>query len=629
MTDVGRDGTLALVNKSMPDIQPTNEPPFVKKVVETPILDSALRQKISATGMPVQQDGFKGFYEANKVYFWAILAGIVIISVLSFFAFRKGPATAPKDANVTINVDVPQTVASGGEAVYKITVKNNDSQKLINMQLELAYPDGMSYESSSPQSQNLSGSLFTVPDLVPGQNAALFIKTRVNGNVGDQKNLDIKLHYHYSSFNSEFIKEQSSTITLAASNVTIQLDGPATTNNAQLVVYNLQYQNNSGADIKNARVKLNYPAGFTFASATPPPDLGSDTWNVGTLANNASSTIAIQGTFNSASPGQTQTVEADFLILGPDGNYFTQNSATFGTTISSLPLVVIQAVTPANTTGVVNPGDTLNFSINYQNNASTAANGVNIEVDLNSKVIDPSSIRAEGAQINNSSIIWNASGVPQLGTLLPNKTGQLTFSLRVNNPATKDASTNLNIISNLSIKSNEYSSPFPGNQLNLKVSSPSSINPSLTFSSGQLPPQVGKSTTYKVTLSLTNSSNSFSNGILTAFIPLSSGGFVNGSVNSGEAGNVQFDPSTSKLTWNFGNLPANTGRFTAPRVLSFNITLNPDSSQAGQSVTLVKTINYTATDLFTTQPVTAKASDITTQNLQGQNNTFSNGQVQP
>jgi hypothetical protein len=611
----------------------TTEPAFTKRAVETPILDSSLRQKISGAGATPSYSessagGLKGFYQANKYYFWAILLGIVIISVLSWLAFRKSPVSAPKEANVTISVDVPQTVASGGEAVYKITIANNDRQKLVGMQLELAYPDGETYESSSPNADNLSGSLFTVPDLVPGQNAAVFIKARVNGNVNDQKTLDVKLHYHYNNFNSEFVKDQTSTVQLVASNVVIQLQGAAQTNNAQLVTYTISYQNNSGGDIKNARVKMDYPDGFSFAAATPPPDLGSNTWNVGTLANNASSTIAIQGTFNSANPGESKTATVEFLILGPDGNYFTQNSANFVTAISSLPLLVTQELSPANSTGIINPGDSLTFNIKYQNNAAVAATGVNIEVDLNSKVIDPSSLAAEGGQINNNTIIWNASGVPQLASLSPNQSGQLSFRIKINNPATKDSSKNLNVISSISIKSNEYSTPFPGGQLNLKVSSPTSINTALSYISGQLPPQVGKATIYKVTLSLTNSSNDFSSGVLTAFIPLGSGGFAQSSVNSAEAGNIQYDGSTGKLTWNFSGLAANTGRFTAARTLSFNITLNPSSSEAGQAVTLIKTITFTATDVYTQASVGASARDITTSDVQGQNG-YGSGTVQP
>jgi hypothetical protein len=600
-------------------------PAFTRKSIETPILDSSLRKQINS--LPPEEPGFKGFYKSNKIYFWAIILGLVVILVLGFFAFRKTPVSAPKEANISITTSVPENVPSGGEAVYSITVKNNDSQKLIGVLLELSYPDGMTYESSLPKADNLSGTIFPVPDLIPGQNAALFIKARANGNVNDQKTLNIKLHYRYVNFNSEFVKDSSVSVRLIASNVIVELKGPDSTNNAQLVVYELKYQNNSDDDIKNARIKIHFPDGFTFASASPQPDLSTDTWNVGALAKNASSTISVQGNFTGARPGESKTTTADFLILGSDGNYFTQNSATVTTAISSLPLLVTQEVSPSNNS-VVNPGDVLNFTVTYQNNGTTAAQGVNVQVDLDSKAIDASTIRAEGGQINNNSIVWNASGVPKLASLNPSQGGQLTFSVKVNNPASKDSTKNLTVVSDLQIKANEYTTPFPGNKLTLKISSPTSIGSDLTFVSGSLPPQVGKSTTYKVTLSLKNSSNDFAGGSLTAFIPLGSGGFEQGSVNSAESQNVQYDASTGKLTWNFAGLLANTGRFTASKTLSFNVTLNPASSQANQPVTLVKDINMQATDVFTQAPVKASLKNITTTDIQGQSG-FSNGTVQP
>lgn len=608
----------------MPD-QPQNSdgqtpvtPSFVKKPVDMPILDAGLRSQIAPAPVYAESvGGFRGFYKANKLYFWAILAGAVVIAGLSYIAFRKTPVVAPKQANVSINVDVPDTVQSGSDAVYKITVQNNDTQDLVNTQLELTYPDGETYDSSSPPAQNLSGNLFTINGGVPhGQNVVVIVKAKVTGNVNDQKTLGIKLYYSYSNFNSQFEADQTSTITLAASNLSIQLQGPDNTSNAQLVMYTISYANNSSADVQNARVQMDYPDGFAFASSNPPPDLGSNTWDIGTLAKGGSGQIQIQGAFSSANPGETKTATAQFLIQGQDGSYYTQNSSQYATNISSLPLLVQQQVQPANSTGVINPGDSLTFNVSYTNNASVAATGVNIEVDLDSKVINPASITAQGAQINNNTIIWNAAGVPQLQSLLPNQSGQLSFNLKVNSPATKDASTNLTVVSAIKIKSNEYATAFPGNQLTLNVSSPSSINTGLAFISGSLPPQVGKSTVYQVSLSLINSSNNFSSGVLTAFIPAAA--FSQSSVSSLEANNVQYDPSTSKLTWNFGSLPANTGRFTKPRTLTFNLTANPGASDAGQILTLLKTINFTATDLFTNQPVSVSVGDIHSTDLQGQ-----------
>jgi hypothetical protein len=606
-------------------IDPSQNPQFVKKVVETPILDSDLRRQITVSdGESSEGGGFRAFYRANKFYFLAIFVGILVIGALAYFAFKKSPATAPKDANVNISVDVPGSVQSGGEAVYKITVLNNDSQKLVSMQLELTYPDGEIYENSSPPAQNISGTLFTVPDLIPGQNVMVTVIAKVTGNVNDKKTLSLKLHYQYPNFSLQFVKDQTSTITLLASNVLIELNGPVTTNNAQLVVYTVKYQNNSGADMPNTQIRMVYPDGFSFAQATPPPDLGTDTWNIGKLANSGEGNIQIQGTFSSINPGESKTAQAEFLI-GQDGQYSVQNTSSFVTAISSLPLLVTQSLQQANSNNVINPGDTLNFTVHYQNNASTVATGVNIQLTLDSKAVDLSSLRVQGGQVNNNTILWNASGVPQLQSLSPSQSGDLSYSVKINNPAVKDSSKNLSLVLSVQIQSNEYSSAFPGGQLNLKISSPSAINTVLSFVSGQLPPQVGKTTIYKVRLALSNSSNDFSNGSLSAFIP---SGFVLSSVARAESGNVQFDNSTNKLTWNVGSLPAYTGRFSQPRVLEFQVTLNPPSSQVNQSPTLVNTINFTANDLFTSQAVNISADDITTSDVAGTNG-FGNGQVIP
>ncbi|MFA5991557.1 MAG: hypothetical protein WC794_04930 [Candidatus Doudnabacteria bacterium] len=611
-------------NDQKPTIKPVdNNPGFVTKVVETPILDSNLRRQIG--GNDFGGNSSKSFFKENKFYFLAIVLGVAIISILSYLAFKKPATVAPKEANVDISVDVPETVASGGEAVYKITIKNNDSQKLINSELELVYPDGFTYMSSVPNAENISGTKFKVPDLVSGQNATVMIKAKASGNVNDEKKLSLKLHYSYANFTSEFIKDQVSVVRLVASDVLVELSGPQTANNAEIVVYTAKYQNNSDSDVKNTRIKITYPAGFVFASADPTPAVGTDTWNIGTLAQGASGQIQIQGSFTSVNPGEAKTATAEFIVLDSNGQAQTQNSSIFTTTISTSPLLVSQELEPASPNGVVKPGDNLTYRIRYQNNASTAATGVNIVVTLDSRVINLSSLRAEGGQVNNNTILWNASTVPNLENLAPNESGQLSFSLQLNNPAVKDSAKNLTVISNIKIKSNEYGAYFSGNALTLKVSSPSTASSYLSFVSGQLPPQVGKQSVYKVKLSLNNSTNDFTDGVVTAFIPLGPNSLVPGSYTTTEASNASYDSSTGKLTWNVGALPANTGKFAQSRVLEFQVKFNPSASQVNQSPTLVKSINFMAKDSFTGENISVSANDLTTNDVEGVG--FGNGTV--
>ncbi len=615
-------------NNQLPGQQPNSAAgEFVKKPVEMPILDSGLRQQIRGAASSGGSGGFKDFYRANKLYFYAFFIGAALIAVLSYLAFKKPAATAPKEANVDISVDVPQTAASGGEAVYKINLKNNDSQKLVSGELELVYPEGIVYLNSVPQAENLSGSKFAVPDLASGQNASVIVKTRVNGNVNDEKRLGVKFHYRFGNFNSEFIKEQYASIRLVAADVLVELQGPDNVNNAQIAVYTVRYQNNSDEDVKNARIKMNYPEGFVYASASPAPDVGNDTWNLGTLAKSGSGQIQIQGSFSAANPGESKTAAADFVVLDAGGQAQVQNSSSFTTAINSSPLLAEQSLEPGRDNNVIKPGENLNFKIRYQNNSSVAATGVNIMVTLDSRAVNWSAIRAEGGQVNNNTILWNASLVSNLESLAPNESGQLGFSLQINNPAVKDSSKNLTLVSSIKIRSNETQTYFPGNTLSLKVSSPSSISTDLNFVSGQLPPQVGKSSIYKVKLSLINATNDYSDGMLTAFLPISGGALVSGSVSVAEAANVQFDSSTGKLSWNVGSVPANTGRFSRPRSLEFQIKLNPSASQAYSLPVLARQINFSAKDVFTGQDINILADNITTNDLTGSG--YGNGTVQP
>ncbi|HYV33318.1 MAG TPA: hypothetical protein VE973_00515, partial [Candidatus Limnocylindria bacterium] len=108
-------------NNIFPKDPRNSNPGFVKKPIDTPILDASLRQQITPSSdrgaLAGQGGGFKSFFKANKFYFFAIFAGLIIISVLAYFAFKKTPQVVPKEANVFITVDTPSTAASGAAAV--------------------------------------------------------------------------------------------------------------------------------------------------------------------------------------------------------------------------------------------------------------------------------------------------------------------------------------------------------------------------------------------------------------------------------------------------------------------------------------------------------------------------------
>jgi hypothetical protein len=572
-------------------------------------------QPASGAGAPSPQpnsrwEQVKDFYFANKWYVWAIIAGLLIIGVLAFVAFHVGNKGPGGEANVNISIDAPATAPSGSQVVYKVKVDNQDPTTLTKMELEVVYPDGFTYLSSTPNAQNLSGSVFSIPDLSSGQNAVVIIKVNAQGSVNDEKKLTVRLHYKYSNFNSDFVKEADHTLRLQASDILMELSGPQTATNTQSVSYTLHYKNESDHDVSNARIQLTYPEGFSYGGSDPQPNLGNNIWNVGNLRKNDDNTITFSGTFTSAQPGAKASFKADFQVQDDQGNYNSQASADWVTTISSSPLLVTQEAQGAHD-GIVDPGATLTFTIHYQNNAQVPATGVSVSASIDSKAIDLSTLKSEGgAEINNNTITWNTASVSNFEHLNPNESGTLSYNVRLRNPATKDSSKNITVVSNVKIKSNEYSTYLPGNTVNLKVSSPADLSSSVSVVSGPNPPQNGSSTVYQVTLSLRNSNNDMTNAVLTGFIATNISNFDKSSITAKEAGAVSYDPSTGKLTWKVDTLSAHTGDFNPARRLSFQVKVTPSSGQNGNTFTLFKSINFSAKDSFTGQNIHLDTDDV-------------------
>lgn len=600
---------------------PGSTPEFIDKP-ENP--NSPFVPQPNANRPPTKWESVKDFYRSNKWYVWAISLGVIIIAVLAFFALQPGDPTNPGEANVVVAIDAPQSAASGSEVIYKIKMENQDKAKLIKLELELVYPDGMEYVSSSPKAENITGSLFAVPDLTSGQNAVVIVKAVAQGSINEEKRLLARLHYHYSNFNSEFIKESSTTVRLVASDVALEMEGPQTTNNSETVNYVLNYANNSEKDIPNARVEITYPENFSFADSTPKPSLGKNIWNVGNLAKGQSAKINFQGSFSSAQPGQSQTFTANFQVLDAGGNYYTQATTTYTTTIAAVPLVVTLSLEDPNQS-LVNPGDTLRYLVKYQNTGSVAATGVNIVATIDLKAIEANSIQAEGATANNGTITWTAAGVSNLERLNPNASGTLRFSAKVKNPAVRDSSKNVAVNTSVKAKSNEYPAFLPGNELAVKVSSPATLKGSVKHVAGAWPLRVGQSTTMQITVSLTNSTNDFNAATLAGFVP-SGVTYDPASVFSKEAASVSYDQASGKVTWKVGVLAAHTGDFNPARSLVFNVSVTPSVSQVGQDVVLFRNISFSAKDMFTSQDINLKTEDLKSTDTP---NGFTDGRVLP
>ncbi|QQS22686.1 hypothetical protein IPM19_03580 [bacterium] len=576
---------------------------------------------------PVGESGFsrfRAFLAANKWYVAAIIVGVLIIGALAAFAFWPRQEERTQKAKVEMTIDAPETTQAGGELIYKVKILNQDPSKLVDMNLELVYDEGVTYSTSTPKAENLSGSSFAVPDLGTGQNAALIIKTTAQGNVNDEKKLVARLRYRFDNFNSPFTLEASHTTKLVAADVVLDLSGPEETNNSEVVKYDLFYRNSSSKDIDNARIQITYPNGFTYGSASPEPSLSNNIWNLGTLKANGNGKISFQGSFKTARSGQSFDFRAELLVLDDNSNYFTQASTSFATSIATKPLSV-EARTTGSTAagGIVDPGDTVSVEVRFQNNTQVVNTGAQVVAQIESDAIAPGSIKTESGYVQDQTVTWNGSSLSALSSLNPNDSGTVKFSFKIKDPATDSGDESLTVVIKPRIKSNQNSTFIPGTDLSIKISSPAKLTGSVDHAGGSLPPTVGKESSFKVSLFLDNSSNDFRDGVLTGSVQVGVS-LDTSSITQSEKNLVKYDATTGKLTWNVGQLLAHSGDGRPQRKLEFTVKTTPSSSQAGQAITLFKNITFSATDDFTGEGQSLQLGDLGTSNLPGGS---SNGRV--
>lgn len=542
------------------------------------------------------------FYERNKWPIWIILISIILVAgVMLYRKYNNRTTATPR---VSVAIDAPAKVSSGSEIIYKITFSNKDSQSIRDLKLDLLYPQGFNFLSSSPSSTKINGTQFSLPNLEPSQEGTLMIKGNISGNVGETKTVNAVLHYSYANFNSDFIAQAQSQTLIQDSDLLVQFEGPNKTSNNQQITYSVSYTNAMDADIKGARLKLDIPGAFKVSKFDTNPSVDG-TFSLGDIKANSNGKFSFSGAFVGANVGDQLAFSASIngqsgsnpdLLLGT-----AQYSVQIGDIPLSLKLSAVDNSSQSRASDVVLPGDNLSYTVEYKNNSSTSVTNAIISVTLNGAAYDLASIQAQNAHVSGNVVTWDASQNSSFGTLSPNESGSLLLIVAVKNPATKTSAKDLSISASSIIKADEYKDGFVGDTVTSKIATVARIETS--FQSTGL-------NTYLVTISLRNSSSDIDSAVVTFNVPNASG-FSKDSFVGTEAANASYNSSSKKVTWNVGKLAAHTGDFSALRKLQFNVTLPVSNTIFGQQNTLANNIVLTGNDVFTNTKVNVTAQDIT------------------
>ncbi|PCI21277.1 hypothetical protein COB64_00135 [Candidatus Wolfebacteria bacterium] len=556
----------------------------------------------------------------KKFFIYSIIfLGVAV--VFSGIKFLSGSNTV-SNKNIDIEVLGNAFTSGGEELALQIDVVNRNSAALEFSDLLIEYPKG-SIGDTEGDFERIRVSLGTID---PGKTATENIDIVLFGKQNTTKDVRITLEYRVKGSNAIFVREEIYPVTISSSPVSLSIEGPLQTSPSQEVTLKIKTVLNAEEIIKDMRLKVEYPPGFEFISASPSPVLRDNLWDLGDVSPGTSKTVTVKGIIN-GQDGEERT----FRVFA--GNQDSKDPSAIGVVFNSLSHTVaitrpfIEAALLINNVNkdehAVSSQSEIRGSIAWANNLQSEINDVQIEVKITGNALDKNTVRPQNGfySSSNNTITWDQNSLGQLASIDPGERGTVDFTFN-SLPLFSGGSilSNPQIVLEVSIRGREALGSVAREVINtetkiVKIASNLQIaGKALYFdgpfaNTGPLPPKVDIETTYTITWNLTNSSNRITGVTAKATLP-SYIRYVNAISPSSE--NVTFDSLSREVTWNVGTVNSGTGLLGGTKEVSFQIGFLPSLSQLGSSPVLISETVLSGRDTFTNTTIRSTKRQLNT-----------------
>jgi hypothetical protein len=569
--------------------------------------EEPLNVKYAKTGMSF----FTKILIASVVFF------LVCVGVGSYLVLKGSDIVSAN--NININLAGPVSVEGGVPSAFTVQVQNKNSVALQVVDVTVNFPSGTADPANT--TQQLKQLQQTLPDIKPGGVGEQPINAVFFGETNSQKTVQVVVNYRVAGSNATFSKEEDFNILITSSPLAVSIDSFTQVTSGQAFEMDVKVSSNSKNTVQNLLLQAAYPFGYAFTSASPSPvDTAHSIWKIGDLPPGGSTIIHIQGNLQ----GQDSETRVFTFNVGVPSSDASTNIAR--QTIATQYLSTIQQIAiakPFVSLGLSFGGDSgtgpyngsfdrqISSKVSYFNNTSDAVINGEIDVKLSGNAYDPASVDPQEGYYDsaNNEIIWNTVTNPELASIAAGAGGTLSFSFTPRNLSTASSPVNDPTLSvAVSAKANRISeNNVPEEvdssvQRNVQVSSNIQLAGSLVRSTGgfvntgPIPPKEQATTTYTVIWTVYNTSSTVDGVTVSAVLPPYVGWV--GTFNPSSA-NISYNPVNGQITWNIGNLQAQTGSTAAQQQVAFQIALNPSVTFVGQIPTIVGQTVLTARDDFT------------------------------
>lgn len=348
----------------------------------------------------------------------------------------------------TADVSVVKTarsekVSAGTQLTYDLVVTNAGPLTATAARLVDTLPAAATFVSANPAPSSISGSTLTwdLGDLATNQTLNFAVTVRVDTDaLGDMTNQAVVSFDEQATRDRDLSNNRDDLVSpiVDEADVAIVKDGPTgpLPTGSQLV-YTLDYRNNGPALARDVQITDALPAGVTFESANPAPTAQAGkilTWDIGTLAPNATGRITVIGRATTALDQELLRNAVLIETSSTDPNN-GNNTDTADTEVQTADVSVVK--TPRADTVVA--GTQLTYNLLVSNGGPLAASGVRLDDTLPNAMRFVSAEPAPAAQVGQA-LTWD------IGTLVGGESRTIALTVALS-PSAKVEVTNTAVVS--------------------------------------------------------------------------------------------------------------------------------------------------------------------------------------
>jgi len=554
----------------------------------------------------------------RRLYRTIILLGSVIIFILitlasSAYLFLGGNQISTD--NIQVAISGPESLRGGEELALQVGVSNNNSVPIESATLIVKYPPGTRSLGDSPR--NLYEERIPLDVIVPGDTKTAPVRVAIFGEENSQKEVSARLEYRIGGSNGTFDKESEPfTFTISSSLLTIDVDPIETVASGQLVDVTVHVSSNTDAPLQGMLLTAQYPNGFDYESASQEPVYGENVWRIDELLPEAEKSITITGIVR----GQTEeSLQIQFSAGPADPENQNSLSAALADQSAEFTLeepfidVAVNIEDQMSGVAILDQGEVADVEIDITNTLDETLYDMVVEVVSGGNALDEDSIQGKNGfyDSNTNSVRWEVANNPDFSAVNPGGTRTLGFTVT---PGRVDTTSAFDLVIN--VYASRVAQSEETEQLVGSVSREGKYSSSVSLGSqvgrnvgrfgdaGPIPPEVGETTTYTVTVVAEAGANDMNNAVVETSLPV----HVNWLDEYDAQGAVEYNSVSKQLEWSVGDIT--TGQ---RKELSFQVSILPSTSQVRETPVLLNRQTLRANDGFTGQLLQDTAPPVTTE----------------